>query len=99
MFQQAGQLIAQKTPQPPIDPAVQKTFEAAMAEVQRKILKRLEEAVEPPYEFLKHLDDPEKITPVGGHAKVTGVPYDGSGEIWVQKDSHRDHHSLFHAPT
>lgn len=36
LLQQAGQVVAQKSPQPPVDPAVQKTFEAAMAEIQRK---------------------------------------------------------------
>ena len=33
---QAAQIVQQKMPQPPVDPAVQKTFEAAMAEVKRK---------------------------------------------------------------
>lgn len=36
MFEQANQVVQQKTPPPPTDPAVQKTFEAAMAEIQRK---------------------------------------------------------------
>ena len=36
LLQQAGQVVAQKMPQPPVDPAVQKTFEAAMAEIERK---------------------------------------------------------------
>lgn len=36
LLQQAGQIVGQKSPQPPVDPAVQKTFEAAMAEIQRK---------------------------------------------------------------
>lgn len=36
MWQAATQIVAKKTPQQPLDPAVQKTFEAAMAEIQRK---------------------------------------------------------------
>lgn len=36
LLQQAGQIVAAKMPQPPVDPAVQKTFEAAMAEIERK---------------------------------------------------------------
>lgn len=36
MFEQANQVVQQKSPPPPTDPAVQKTFEAAMAEIQRK---------------------------------------------------------------
>ena len=36
MWQSATQIVAKKTPQQPLDPAVQKTFEAAMAEIQRK---------------------------------------------------------------
>ena len=36
MWQMATQIVAKKTPQQPLDPAVQKTFEAAMAEIQRK---------------------------------------------------------------
>lgn len=36
LVQQASQIVAQRTPQPPIDPAVQKTFEATMADIQRK---------------------------------------------------------------
>jgi hypothetical protein len=36
MLQQAAQTVQQKMPQPPVDPAVQKTFEAAMAEIERK---------------------------------------------------------------
>jgi hypothetical protein len=35
MFEQADQVVKQKTPPPPVDPAIQKTFEAAMAEIQR----------------------------------------------------------------
>ena len=35
-MQQAAQVVQAKTPQPPTDPAVQKTFEAAMAEIDRK---------------------------------------------------------------
>jgi len=33
---QAAQIVQKKMPQPPVDPAVQKTFEAAMAEIERK---------------------------------------------------------------
>jgi hypothetical protein len=33
---QAAQVVQSKMPQPPVDPAVQKTFEAAMAEIERK---------------------------------------------------------------
>lgn len=36
MLQQAAQIVQSKMPQPPVDPAVQKTFEAAMAEIERK---------------------------------------------------------------
>lgn len=36
LWQQAFQIVQKKSPQQPIDPAVQKTFEAAMAEIQRK---------------------------------------------------------------
>lgn len=36
MLQQAAQTVQGKMPQAPVDPAVQKTFEAAMAEIQRK---------------------------------------------------------------
>lgn len=36
LWQQAQQVVASKSPQQPIDPAVQKTYEAAMAEIQRK---------------------------------------------------------------
>ena len=36
LMQQAAQVVQAKTPQPPTDPAVQKTFEAAMAEIERK---------------------------------------------------------------
>jgi len=36
MLQQATQMVQSKMPQPPVDPAVQKTFEAAMAEIERK---------------------------------------------------------------
>ena len=35
-LQQAQQIVQSKMPPPPVDPAIQKTFEAAMAEVQRK---------------------------------------------------------------
>jgi DNA anti-recombination protein RmuC len=37
-LQQAQQIVASKMPQPPLDPAIQKTFEAAMAEIERKKL-------------------------------------------------------------
>lgn len=33
---QAAQIVQSKMPQPPVDPAIQKTYEAAMAEVKRK---------------------------------------------------------------
>jgi superfamily II RNA helicase len=33
---QAAKVVQSKMPQPPVDPAVQKTFEAAMAEIERK---------------------------------------------------------------
>ena len=36
MMQAAGQVLQSKMPQPPVDPAVQKTFEAAMAQIQSK---------------------------------------------------------------
>lgn len=36
MFAQADEVVKMKTPPPPIDPAIQKTFEAAMAEIKRK---------------------------------------------------------------
>jgi len=36
MMQQAAQIVQQKAPQPPMDPAIQKTFEAAMADIKRK---------------------------------------------------------------
>lgn len=36
MLQQAADIVQKKMPQPPVDPAVQKTFEAAMAEIERK---------------------------------------------------------------
>jgi len=36
MLAQAAQVVQGKMPQPPVDPAVEKTFEAAMAEIQRK---------------------------------------------------------------
>lgn len=36
MLQKAAEVVKQKMPQPPVDPAVQKTFEAAMAEIERK---------------------------------------------------------------
>jgi len=36
LLQQAGQVLSAKMPQPPIDPAIQKTFEASMAEIKRK---------------------------------------------------------------
>lgn len=36
LWAMANKIVAAKTPQPQIDPAVQKTYEAAMAEIQRK---------------------------------------------------------------
>lgn len=36
MWQQAFQVVQKKSPQAPLDPAIAKTFEAAMAEIQRK---------------------------------------------------------------
>lgn len=36
LWAMASKIVAAKTPQQPIDPAVQKTYEAAMAEIQRK---------------------------------------------------------------
>lgn len=36
MWQQAFQVVQKKSPQQPLDPAIAKTFEAAMAEIQRK---------------------------------------------------------------
>lgn len=36
MIQQAQQVVQKAQPQPPVDPAIQKTFEAAMAEINRK---------------------------------------------------------------
>jgi hypothetical protein len=36
LMQQAGEIVGKKMPQPQVDPAVQKTFEAAMAEIKRK---------------------------------------------------------------
>ena len=35
-LQQAQQIVQSKMPPPPVDPAIQKTFEAAMAEIERK---------------------------------------------------------------
>lgn len=35
-FEEAAQIVQSKMPQPPGDPAVEKTFEAAMAEIERK---------------------------------------------------------------
>ena len=37
-LQQAQQIVQSKMPPPPVDPAIQKTFEAAMAEIDRKKL-------------------------------------------------------------
>ena len=36
MLEQAAQVVQGKMPKPPVDPAVEKTFEAAMAEIERK---------------------------------------------------------------
>lgn len=36
ILQQVAQIVQSKQSQPPVDPAIQKTFEAAMAEIQRK---------------------------------------------------------------
>ena len=36
MFKQAAQIVQSKTPPPPMDPAIKATFDAAMAEIQRK---------------------------------------------------------------
>lgn len=36
MFKQAAQIVQSKTPPPPMDPAIKATFDAAMAEVNRK---------------------------------------------------------------
>lgn len=36
VWQKAFQIVNAKTPQQPVDPAIQKTFEAAMAEIKRK---------------------------------------------------------------
>lgn len=36
MLQKAGEIVSGKMPQPPTDPAVEKNFEAAMAEIERK---------------------------------------------------------------
>lgn len=36
MFQAAGQMVQQKTPPPPMDPAIKATYDVGMAEVNRK---------------------------------------------------------------
>jgi len=36
ILQEASKIVQSKQPPPPVDPAIQKTFEAAMAEIQRK---------------------------------------------------------------
>jgi len=36
ILQEAAKIVQSKQPPPPVDPAIQKTFEAAMAEIQRK---------------------------------------------------------------
>lgn len=51
---------------------------------------KIKESQELPYEFLNHLEDPEAISPDGGHTKIKDIAYDGEGEIWVARDGTPD---------